>query len=81
MSRLFDDEPTDVKLLTNIGSEFSVYKSKDKVYKIFKNNYRLGHIDEKSIDYLSMIKTNQILMPTFKLYLNNNLMVDSRKNF
>ena len=47
MSRLFDGEPTDVELLTNIGSEFSVYKSKDKVYKIFKNNYQLGHIDEK----------------------------------
>lgn len=56
MSRLFDGEPTNIELLTNRGSEFSVYKSKDKVYKIFKNNYRLGHIDEKSIDYLSMIK-------------------------
>ena len=73
MSRLFDGEPTDVELLTNIGSEFSVYKSKDKVYKIFKNNYQLGHIDEKSINYLSGIKTNRILMPTSKLYLNNNL--------
>lgn len=73
MSRLFDGEPTNIELLTNRGSEFSVYKSKDKVYKIFKNNYRLGHIDEKSIDYLSMIKTNRILMPTSKLYKNNNL--------
>ena len=31
MSRLFDGEPTNIELLTNRGSEFSVYKSKDKV--------------------------------------------------
>lgn len=62
-----------LELLSEQGSEFTVYNDNDKVYKIFKPNYKLDHKNNYELIYLSSIKTSRILMPKSLITKNGKL--------
>lgn len=84
-----------LELLSEQGSEFTVYNDDNKVYKIFKINYKLEHKSIDELTYLSSIKTSRILMPDSLIieneelvgysmqYIKNpsNILDDKMKNF
>lgn len=69
-TQIFYDSLT---LLSEKGSEFTVYYNDDKVYKIFKENYQLTHKTIEEFTYLSSIKTSRILMPESLIIENESL--------
>lgn len=84
-----------LELLSEQCSEFIVYNDDNKVYKIFKPNYKLEHKSIDELTYLSFIKTSRILMPDSIItesgeligysmqYIKNasNILDDKMKNF
>lgn len=63
----------DLELLSEQGSEFMVYNDDNKVYKIFKPNYKLEHKSIEELTYLAAIKTSRILMPDSLITKNGEL--------
>lgn len=69
MKKIYNDEDnliniSNLEFLSNIGQECKVFKYNNDVIKIFKKDYKLEHISEKTIEYLKKIETKRILMPT-----------------
>lgn len=62
-----------LELLSQKGSEMTVYNDENSVYKIFKKDYKLGHKSIDELNYLSSIKTSRILMPEALLFSNEEL--------
>lgn len=62
-----------LELLSQKGSEMTVYNDENSVYKIFKKDYKLGHKSIEELNYLSYIKTLRILMPEALLFSNEEL--------
>lgn len=62
-----------LRLLSEQGSEFIVYYYGNKVYKIFRPNYKLEHKSIEELTYLSSIKTSRILMPDSLITKNGEL--------
>lgn len=69
--RLIDIES--LQLLSQEGSEMTVYNDEKFVYKIFKKDYKLGHKSIEELNYLSSIKTSRILMPESLIFNNDEL--------
>lgn len=62
-----------LQLLSQKGSEMTVYNDEKIVYKIFKKNYKLEHKSIEELYYLSSIKTSRILMPQSLIFSNDEL--------
>lgn len=62
-----------LELLSEKGSEMTVYNDEELVYKIFKKDYKLGHKSIEELNYLSSIKTSRILMPESLIFNNDEL--------
>lgn len=62
-----------LELLSEKGSEMTVYNDENFVYKIFKKDYKLGHKSIEELNYLSSIKTSRILMPESLIFNNDEL--------
>lgn len=70
-TKLIDIES--LHLLSQKGSEMTVYNDEKFVYKIFKKDYKLVHKSVEELKYLSSIKTLRILMPKALLFSNEEL--------
>ena len=62
-----------LQLLSQKGSEMTVYNDEEFVYKIFKKDYKLSHKNIEELNNLSCIKTLRILMPKALLFSNEEL--------
>lgn len=62
-----------LSLLSDKGTEFLVYYYDNKVYKVFKDDYKLGHKTIEELNYLISIKTSRILMPESLILDNGSL--------
>lgn len=62
-----------LQLLSQKGSEMTVYNDENFVYKIFKKDYKLEHKSIEELNYLSSIKTSRILMPESLIFNNDEL--------
>ena len=62
-----------LELLSEKGSEMTVYNDENFVYKIFKKDYKLSHKSIEELNYLSSTKTLRILMPKALLFSNEEL--------
>lgn len=60
-------------LLSQKGSEMTIYNDENYVYKTFKKDYKLEHKNTKELKYLSSIKTSRILMPESLIFSNKEL--------
>lgn len=63
-----------LELLSEKGSEMTVYNDENFVYKIFKKDYKFGHRSIDELNYLSSIKTSRILMPE-SLIFNDDILI------
>lgn len=70
----FSEEELNDTLLSNAGTEGTVYKIGDRAVKIYKPFCLKNRLDESTAKLLSTIKTNRILMP-------RELVYDSKRNF
>jgi len=53
------------------GFESDVYRFDNKVYKFYKEVCLKYRLDKKSVEYLSKIKTNRLLLPKDVIYDEN----------
>lgn len=80
MVQIFDEKGKQInsnklKLLSNKGSEFFVYKYGKSVVKLYKDNYKLSHLSPEEMSFLSNLSTERILLPSNKLLDKNGSMI------
>lgn len=67
----YDTNDPSIKLISNSGTEGNVYRVGDKAAKIYRELCFKDRLGPLSIDIMSEIKTERILMPQEKIYDEN----------